>query len=55
MTKVNQRRKSTGLSTLEEQIKVMRERAKNENQSPPRDFIERKREVEKWKQSVGWT
>jgi hypothetical protein len=55
LEKVDQRRKSIGLSTLEEQIEVMRKRSKNEKQSPPKDFLERKSEVEKWKQSVGWT
>ncbi len=54
LRKVNQRRKSIGLCSLNQQIGVIRERAKNEKQSPPKDFIKRKREMEKWKQTVGW-
>ena len=54
LDKVNQRRKSIGLNKLEEQIEIMREQAKNENQIPPKDFLERKIEIEKWKKSVGW-
>jgi hypothetical protein len=53
--KVNQRRKSVGLNSLEEQTEIMRMQAKKENQSPPTDFKKRKQEIEKWKKSVGWT
>jgi hypothetical protein len=53
-TKVNQRRKALGLNTLEEQIKAIRERMKIENQRPPKDFEERKREYDQWRKSVGW-
>ena len=55
LQKVNQRRKSAGLNSLEEQIDFIRIQAKNENQSPPKDFDKRKQEIEKWKLSVGWT
>ena len=55
LTEVNQRRKAIGLNTLEEQTKVMRKRAKNDNQLPPADLEERKREMERWKKTVGWT
>jgi hypothetical protein len=54
LTKVNQRRKSIGLNTLEEQTQIMREQVKNENQSPPEDFEKRNEGIEKWKKSVGW-
>lgn len=54
LTKVNQRRISIGLDSLDEQIEVIRNRAKNENQTPPTDFKKRKEEVEQWKKSVGW-
>lgn len=54
LIKVNQRRKLLGLNTLEEQTAMIRKQAKNENQSPPIDFEERKKEIEKWKKSVGW-
>ena len=54
LIQVNQRRKSVGLNTLEEQITIMRRRAKNENQSSPTNFEERKQDFEKWKRKVGW-
>lgn len=55
LTKVNERRKSIGLSTLEEHTKKIREQAIKENQSPPSDFEIRKQEIEEWKRNVGWT
>lgn len=55
LIKVNQRRKSIGLNTLEEQTEVIRKQAKLENQSPPTDFEQRKKEIKEWKKSVGWT
>ncbi len=55
LTKVNLRRKSIGLNTLEEQTEIIRKQVKNENQSPPADFVKRKKEVERWKKAVGWT
>lgn len=55
LTKVNERRKSIGLNTLEEQTKKIREQAINENQSPPSDFEIRKQEIGEWKRKVGWT
>lgn len=55
LTKVNQRRKSIGLNSLEEQIDIMRKQAKKENQTPPTNFEKRKEEFEQWKKSVGWT
>lgn len=54
LTKVNQRRKSIGLNSLEEQTEIIRKQTKNENQSPPTDFGKRKREIDKWKKTVGW-
>ncbi|MEA3425870.1 MAG: DUF6624 domain-containing protein [Bacteroidota bacterium] len=55
LAKVNERRKSIGLNTLEEQTEMIRRQAKNENQSPPADFGKRKQEIEEWKKNVGWT
>jgi hypothetical protein len=55
LTKVNERRKSIGLNTLEEQTEKIREQAIKENQSPPSDFEIRKQEIEEWKRNVGWT
>lgn len=53
--KVDQRRKSIGLGTLEEQTDNIRSQARSENQSPPADFEKRKREMAQWKKTVGWT
>jgi hypothetical protein len=55
INKVNRRRKSIGLNTLEEQTEIIRRQAKNEKQSPPTDFEKRKQEIEEWKRNVGWT
>lgn len=55
INKVNKRRVSIGLNTLEEQTEIIRRQAKNEKQSPPIDFEERKQEFEEWKRNVGWT
>jgi hypothetical protein len=55
LNKVNKRRKSIGLNTLEEQTEIMRKQVINENQSPPKDFEKRKQEIEQWRKSVGWT
>lgn len=54
LAKVNQRRKSVGLNTLEEQTEIIRSQAKNENYSRPIDFERRKKGFEKWKKKVGW-
>lgn len=55
LTKVNERRESIGLNSLEEQTDIIRKQAENENQSPPTDFEKRKVEIEQWRKSVGWT
>lgn len=55
LTKVNERRKSIGLNTLEEQTEIIRKQAENENQSPPTDLEKRKQEIKEWKKNVGWT
>lgn len=52
--KVNKRRKTIGLNSLEEQTEIIRKRVENENQSPPTDFKKRKQEVNEWKTKVGW-
>lgn len=54
LIKVNERRKSIGLNTLEEQTELIRKRAKIENQLPPTDYNKRKQEIEEWKKKVGW-
>lgn len=55
LTKVNERRKSIGLNTLEEQTEIIRKQAENENQSPPTDLEKRNQEIKEWKKNVGWT
>ncbi len=54
LAKVNQRRKSLGLNTVEEQAEILKRQAKSENQLPPKDFKRRKEEFETWKKDVGW-
>ena len=54
LIKVNQRRQSIGLNTLEEQTEIIRRRAKIENQSPPTAFKKQKDEYDKWRKAVGW-
>lgn len=51
---VNQRRKSIGLNTLEEQVEMIRTQAKRENQRPPIDAEKRRQEFREWKKRVGW-
>ncbi len=55
LAKVNERRRKVGLNSLEEQTRIIRRQAENENQSPPADLERRNRKVEEWKSSVGWT
>ncbi|MGB3590515.1 MAG: DUF6624 domain-containing protein [Nonlabens sp.] len=55
LSKVNKRRKSIGLNSLEEQTEVIRKRVQDENQSPPIDFENRQKEYHIWKKEVGWT
>jgi hypothetical protein len=55
LNKVNERRRSIGLNTIEEQTEIISARVKSENQSPPKDFEKRKQEIEQWKKDVGWT
>ncbi len=54
IAKVNERRKSIGINTLEEQTEIIRKQAHKENQEPPTNFKKRKQEMEKWKKNVGW-
>lgn len=55
LAKVNQRRKSIGLNTLEEQTIIMRRQAENENHFPPIGLEKRKQEFDQWRKKVGWT
>jgi len=54
LAKVNERRKSVGLNTLEEQTVIIRRQAESENQTPPVDFKKRKKEIEEWRKKTGW-
>jgi hypothetical protein len=54
LIKVNQRRKSIGLNTLEEQTEIIRQHALAENQFPPADFQAKKLQYEDWRKRVGW-
>ena len=54
LTQVDQRRRSIGLNTLEEQTLIIREQAINEHQTPPNDLTKRKKEFDKWRKTVGW-
>ncbi len=54
LAKVNQRRKSIGLNTLEEQTVLMQKQAKNEKQFPPINFEKRKQDMNQWRKKVGW-
>lgn len=54
LIKVNHRRKSIGLNTLEEQIRIMRKSVEKENQRPPEDFEKRQNEFNEWRIKAGW-
>ncbi|ASW76398.1 hypothetical protein IQ37_07170 [Chryseobacterium piperi] len=54
VVKVNKRRQSIGMNTLEEQTSLIQDRAKKEKHTPPKDFDRRKAEMEKWKKKAGW-
>ncbi|WP_373492674.1 DUF6624 domain-containing protein [Aquiflexum sp.] len=55
LNKVNKRRKSIRLNSLEEQTEIIRRQAQAENQTPPTDFEKKKKEMKEWKKKVGWT
>ncbi len=52
--KVNERRKELNLNNLEEQTALMRQQAKSENESPPKDFDKKKQQYDEWRRNVGW-
>lgn len=54
LLKLNERRKSIGLNTLEDQTEIIRRQAQEENQSPPKDIEIREQDIEDWKYKVGW-
>ena len=54
VNKVNERRSEIGLNSLEEQIEIIREQSSQENESPPDDYLQRKKAYDKWRKEVGW-
>jgi len=52
--KVNERRKSIDLNTLEEQIKIMRQQAIEESESPSTNLAKRRIKYDEWRRKVGW-
>lgn len=52
--KVDERRKALGLNSLEEQMELMRKRAKEENEVAPIDFEKRRNEKLAWLREMGW-
>ncbi|WP_088324908.1 DUF6624 domain-containing protein [Polaribacter tangerinus] len=52
--KVNKRRKSIGLNSIEEQTEILNNIAKKENQHPPKDALKLKQSYEAWRKKVGW-
>lgn len=51
---VNQRRKSIGLNTLEEQTEILRKKVQEEKQIPPKNYEKRMQDIAEWKKSAGW-
>lgn len=54
LNKVNERRKSIQLNSMEEQIEIIRLQAKIENESPPLNFEKRKTAFDEWRKKAGW-
>ena len=55
LSKVNERRKSIGLNTVEEQTEIIRQQAESENETAPKNFKKRKLEFDEWRKSKGWS
>jgi hypothetical protein len=54
LEKVNKRRKSVGLNSLQEQTEIIRKQVLRENQKPPADIKERTKQADEWRKKVGW-
>lgn len=52
---VDKRRRAIGLNTLSEQTTLMRNQVIAENQKPPSDYAQRKKDIAKWRAAVGWS
>ncbi len=54
LEKVNFRRKTIGLNSLEQQTEIIRKQIIAENQKPPADRKERTKQADEWRKKVGW-
>ena len=54
LEKVNERRKSVGLNSLQEQIEIIKKQVLRENQKPPANLKERNKQADEWRKKVGW-
>lgn len=54
LEKVNQRRNSIGLNSLEEQTEIIRKQILAENQKTPANLKERNKQADEWRKKVGW-
>ena len=54
LEKVNQRRKTIGLNSIEEQTEIIRKQVIAENQKPPADMKERTKQSDEWRKMVDW-
>lgn len=52
--KVNDRRASLGLNSIDEQTHLLRSQALKENHAPPSDYNERQKVYDAWRRKVGW-
>ena len=52
--RVDERRATAGMGSLEERIRAMRESAAREDERPPVDREKRHRRLERWLHEVGW-
>lgn len=52
--KVNERRKTIGLNSLEEQTEIIRKQVIAENQKPPANLPERIKQADEWRKKIGW-
>lgn len=54
LEKVNQRRRTIGLNSLEEQTEIIRQQVISENEKSPVDMKERAEQFNEWRRRVGW-
>lgn len=54
LEKVNLRRKSVGLNSLEEQTAIIRKQSAAEDEKPPADLRERAEQADEWRKKAGW-